>query len=92
MTDDPRTLLEQVADAVVARLVDQCILFEEQAVEEESDRLGLPVDERKSLRLVELIGQQVFWCDGCGWCCSTDELNNEGSEDLCDDCNDSGGI
>ena len=80
-------LITQVADAVAARLVDQCTLFEEEAIEEESDRLGLSVDERKSSRLVDLIAQQVFWCDGCGWCCSTEELNNDGPEDLCDTCN-----
>lgn len=30
----------------------------------------------------------AFLCSACGWWCSTDELNNETSEDLCDDCND----
>lgn len=83
---DPRTLIEQVADAVVARLVDQCTLFEEEAIEEESDRLGLPIEERQSQHLRDLIGMDVFWCEGCGWCCSTEELNNETNEDLCDDC------
>ena len=30
----------------------------------------------------------AFLCDQCGWWCSTEELNNESSENLCDDCND----
>lgn len=29
----------------------------------------------------------AFNCSQCGWWCSTEELNNETSEDLCDDCN-----
>lgn len=35
---------------------------------------------------VDRIEEHVFLCAGCGWWCSTDELNNETQEDLCDDC------
>jgi hypothetical protein len=32
----------------------------------------------------------AFECEGCGWWCSTDELNNEHGEQLCDECADNG--
>ena len=29
----------------------------------------------------------VFCCDGCGWWCNNEELNNHtGNEELCDEC------
>lgn len=28
----------------------------------------------------------AFECDQCGWWCSTDELNNDGPCNLCDEC------
>lgn len=28
----------------------------------------------------------AFSCDGCGWWCSTEELNNDTDDQLCDDC------
>lgn len=28
----------------------------------------------------------TFECNVCGWWCSTDELNNEGHQNLCDEC------
>ena len=30
----------------------------------------------------------AFLCGQCGWWCSTEELNNETEQDLCNDCND----
>lgn len=35
---------------------------------------------------VEEFDALAFVCDGCGWWCSTDELNNLTAENLCDDC------
>lgn len=32
----------------------------------------------------------AFECESCGWWCVTEELNNEGSTNLCDDCVDEG--
>jgi hypothetical protein len=31
-----------------------------------------------------------FCCEVCGWYSSTDELNNDGPRDLCDQCNEKG--
>lgn len=33
----------------------------------------------------------AFECDGCGWWCGTDELNNDDGRDLCDQCNEEEG-
>lgn len=30
--------------------------------------------------------QYAFNCDGCGWWCDTEELNNETARNLCNDC------
>ena len=32
------------------------------------------------------LAELAFECDGCGWWCSVEELNNETSDELCDDC------
>lgn len=33
------------------------------------------------------LDELCFCCDRCGWWCSSDELNNDTGEELCDDCN-----
>ncbi len=37
-------------------------------------------------KLLEVVYGYCFECDCCGWWASTEELNNEGSEELCDEC------
>jgi hypothetical protein len=48
------------------------------------------VDELEELTLEEsyTFDSLVFCCDGCGWWCGTEELNNLTDEELCDQCND----
>lgn len=45
---------------------------------------ALPAEEQA------LLNEQIFRCEGCGWWCATDELNNDGpmQRELCDDCSD----
>lgn len=83
MSADGRDPIAAMADAIVARLEGQCMLSLESIIEEEGLVSGRERDE-----LVERVEEQVFLCDGCGWWCSTDELNNETSDQLCDDCKD----
>lgn len=48
-----------------------------------------PTEEQRLLIEADTVSfdRELFCCDQCGWWCSTDELNNETSENLCDDCN-----
>lgn len=77
---------EQLVDLAVKRLEGQCMVASEEALEDAALALHLPVDAINDQRVLELLDDQVFWCDECGWCCSTEELNNEGMDNLCDDC------
>ncbi len=79
---------EQLVDLAVNRLVDQAVIFNEQALVEAAAQLGLPVDTINDQRVLELLDMQVFWCDRCGWCCSTEELHNEDDDEHCEDCDD----
>lgn len=70
--------IELHANAVAERLMGQCSVDIEQALAE----VGQPRDgevERAAYKL-------VFECDTCNWWCSTDELNNDTGDALCDDC------
>lgn len=70
---------EKQAEAVADRIVNQCMISMEQACEE----LGINPDD-----IADELDNLVFCCDECGWYCSTEELNNETDQNLCDDCND----
>lgn len=79
---DPNQTYE-FAVKVADRLVGQCMQDLDQVTEE----LNIPLEIRRSSEFTATIDDLCFCCDGCGWWCSTEELNNEGPEDLCDDCN-----
>lgn len=83
-----RSLMDQVADKVVDRLEGTATGTILDSVEEIAEELGLPVEERERETLLARIDRQIFSCDGCGWWCLTEELNNDGEfgEQLCDDC------
>ena len=44
-------------------------------------------EEQDDTVLMSELDELVFECEGCGWWCSTDELNNDGPRQLCDECN-----
>ena len=46
----------------------------------------LPEEELASQQEVEEFDSLAFCCQQCGWWCSTEELNNIGPRDLCDEC------
>lgn len=52
-------------------------------LEAELDELGVAREAKPS----EAFDEIVFLCDGCGWYCDVDELNNEGADQRCDECN-----
>jgi len=79
---------EKLVDLAADRLVDQCTVFNEQALTEAAEELSLPVDAINDKRVLQLLDDKVFWCDRCGWCCSTDELHNEDDDEHCEDCDD----
>lgn len=83
---DPN-LIYAFAVKVADRLIGQCMQDLDQVTEELGDELSIPLELRRSSEFSATIDDLCFCCDGCGWWCSTEELNNEGPEDLCDDCN-----
>jgi hypothetical protein len=34
------------------------------------------------------IDSEIFCCDNCGWWCEVSESNEDGPNQICDDCND----
>lgn len=88
MTEITQEQINRLVDLAADRLIDQCTVFNEQALLEAAAQLSLPVEVLKDRRVDEGLDQLVFWCDRCGWCCSTDELHNEGDDDHCEDCDD----
>lgn len=71
---DHRTPVEAVAERLIGTCVD--------SVESVCEEVGVNPDD-----IAEELDNLMFCCDGCGWYCSTDELNNETGEQLCDECN-----
>lgn len=53
-------------------------------LERELDELGVGREGMPSGVFDEI----AFICDGCGWYCSVDELNDESGDQLCDECSD----
>lgn len=46
------------------------------------------VEERLATQAdVEAFDNLAFLCECCGWWCATEELHNEGAQNLCEDCN-----
>jgi hypothetical protein len=64
------------AEEIAEQLIGTPQSLQSVATDEEVDNDGL-MSELYTL---------AFECDRCGWWCSTDELNNETGEELCDDC------
>lgn len=77
------TLTEAQLEAVVSRLEGQCVLSLEQVLEE----MGLEGMENDA-DVCTQVDDRVFCCEGCDWWCLAEELNNDGDENLCDECND----
>lgn len=46
----------------------------------------IPEEELETLAELTEFESLAFCCQGCGWWCSTEELNNIGPRDLCDEC------
>jgi hypothetical protein len=80
LSDDAElvTWARKVADA----LEGQCVYD----VDGMCEQLEVPDDLRDNARFLAFIDQKVFCCEQCGWFCSTDELNNDDGNELCDDC------
>jgi hypothetical protein len=72
-----------IADMVAEALIGQCIKDIEQALEDVKHPEIL--DDKEFLQLLD---DRAFCCDGCGWWCSTDELNvdEDFGDQFCDDC------
>jgi hypothetical protein len=49
-------------------------------------RMCVVEEELDTSDQVDEFDMLAFVCQGCGWWCSTDELNNIGPRDLCDEC------
>lgn len=77
LTDKQR---EQVDD-LIASCTGQCSCNPNDELE--TIIAGWPVEAREEAR--ERMDQNIFYCDGCGWYCDTDERH---AGDLCDDCHD----
>lgn len=73
------TLTAEQLEHVVQRLEGQCMLTLETVLED----MGLAGRESDS-DVCEQVDAAVFCCDGCGWWCLIEELNDG---QLCDDCN-----
>lgn len=46
----------------------------------------IPEEELETKDDLVEFDELAFMCDQCGWWCSTEELNNGGMLNLCDDC------
>lgn len=75
------TLTDSQLELIVDRLRGQCLLSLEDVLEQ-MDLDYWALDRSDHSR----IDDRVFLCDCCGWWCETEELNNETSRDLCDQC------
>lgn len=76
----PKLTFEQLETAV-NRLEGQCMVTVEQALEEQN--LAHLFDDPE---VEAQIQEKVFLCEKCGWWAGTEELNNEGPQELCDQC------
>lgn len=79
-SDDPKPGLVKPVQAVADRLVGTCM----ESVESACEDLGF--DDVDGI-LGEL-DDYIFECEGCGWWCDVEELNNTTDQNLCDECND----
>lgn len=79
---------DELVERVASRLIGQCTIFDEQAIDEAAEELGIPVEEVKAntAALTEALDMKYFWCDDCGWCCDIEELHDDDTDQLCDDC------
>ena len=83
MSDDR---LADAADWIADQLRGQCVHDIEHFVDHCIEDGRLTEAESEELRLLDLIDQQVFLCDRCGWWCETSECNNQDGDEHCDDC------
>jgi len=77
----PDAMAQEAADA----LIGQCVISLEQWVEQSPHPEW--IDSQDFLSAWD---QLAFLCDGCGWYCSTDELNNDEGGEVCEDCSEEG--
>lgn len=78
---DPKFSPENVLK-IAGMLIGQCQVSMDQAIEEVTGEELVTCPHEFLLS----IDERVFCCDGCGWYCSADELNNDSDEQLCEDC------
>lgn len=69
---DPEDRAHVIADG----LIGTCLSIHAEVSDEELD----------DIQLMSELDEIIFECEGCGWWCSTDELNNGGARNLCNDC------
>lgn len=53
------------------------------SIEQRCEDRGLPP---LSIEDLAVIDELVFLCEGCGWWCGCDELDDSNDEQLCGDC------
>jgi hypothetical protein len=82
-TELMRSTAQKIADRVIGTAHPSDIFV----IEEECENAALTASETQSIEFASLCDDLYFCCDGCGWYCSTDELNNDTDESLCDECN-----
>lgn len=83
MTADPLTREHyEAVHSLVASSIGQCSSNPTDELEKLIE--SWPTKAREAAR--EILDENVFYCDGCGWYCDTDERH---VGDLCDDCHDS---
>lgn len=81
-------LIQQAAQTIADQVIGTANPPDVRVIENVCEELALTAEEAKSMQFAAACDELYFCCDGCGWYCSTEELNNDTDENLCDDCND----
>lgn len=84
-TEEVQDAARRVAEALTGTCMD--------TVEQHLEALGLPEELKDEPAFEKALDSHVFSCDGCGWWCGADELNNDGEDgdQLCDQCDEERG-
>lgn len=72
--------MEKRIDKLIQYLLGSCKSFDEGCAD-----LGFSADEL-SMEELEVLDEQIFCCDACGWWEETCDKNDLGGDALCSDC------